>query len=86
MATNPFSDRNLSMTEPGRDIYEVTPDDDADLPSGYCRALRCTAAGDVVGITIAGNERTIAMTEGEVLDVGFTRIKEATTATVEAIV
>lgn len=86
MAFNPFADRNLSITAPGIDIYEVTPDDDNDLPSGYCRALRCTTAGDVVGVTIAGNERTVTMTEGEVLDVGFTRILEETTATVEAIV
>ena len=39
----------------------VTPDDDNDLPNAV-RALRVVEAGDVEGVTIAGNSRTIAVT------------------------
>ncbi len=37
--SNPFSNHNGGLSAPAARIVPITPDDDADLPEGTCRAL-----------------------------------------------
>jgi hypothetical protein len=74
------------LVEPGEDIVPITPSDSADLPDGWCRAIRCVTDGTFVGTTIAGQNRTIAMVAREILPVGFRRIlSSGTSGTYQAI-
>jgi len=81
--------RTERLQEPGSDIVPITPNDSADLPDGWCRAIRCVTDGTFVGHTIEGgstNPRTIAMVAREILPVGFRRIlSSGTSGTYEAI-
>lgn len=85
--TNPFDTHQVGLIGPGVDLVPVTPDDDDDLPNA-ARALRCTAVGTVAVITASGSERTWTLYfQGEVIDCGVTRVKDAgTTASVEAYI
>jgi hypothetical protein len=75
-----------SSTSPGRDFVLVTPDNNAPLPDGPCRALRCIVPGALAGRTAAGKDRaTTLFAEGEMLYCGFSHVfNTGTTATVEA--
>lgn len=59
-AQQPFVDTANDMT-PINDMKVVTPSDTVDLPSGPCRALIFTGAGNITLITAQGSSITIAI-------------------------
>ena len=84
MASNPFTGAGGNLTGLAKDIVSVTPNDSADIEAGtiaigiICRG----AAGNVVIVTAAGNERTYPIALGDILPVGISRVKATgTTAT-----
>jgi len=75
-----------NIVRPGEDIVPITPSDSAELPDGWCRAIRCVTDGTFVGITIRGNPRTVTMVAQELLPVGFRQIlSTGTSGTYQAI-
>jgi len=72
---------------PGHTIAAVTPSDTVDLPSGVCRALYISTAGNIVVITESGDTvGPIAVFAGTYFLVKCSRVKAtSTTATVWAI-
>lgn len=51
------------------------------LSDGGCRAVRCTTVGTLIGVTIAGNSRTVTFyAQGEILPVGFISVSGGTGA------
>jgi hypothetical protein len=54
---NPFSNHSGGLSAPASRIVPITPDDDADLPEGTCRALLVGTAGAVDLIDASGVER-----------------------------
>jgi hypothetical protein len=52
------------------DIVTLTMAGDT-MPLGPCRAIRCLTAGTIIGLTKAGNSRTITMAANEVLAISF---------------
>jgi len=55
---NPFRNHNGGLAAPASRLVPVTPDDEADLPDGVCRALLAGAAGTANIIDASGAERT----------------------------
>ncbi len=62
-----------ASADPAGDIIVVTTSDSADLASP-CRAIRATAAGNIVLTTAAGNKVTCAFLAGETRAIRATRI------------
>lgn len=53
-------------TAPGRKLRAVTPDDDADLPDGPCRALYVATAGTLTVVAVDDDATTGAVSLGTV--------------------
>ena len=82
MAFYPDRD-NVARADPGPadDAYMITPSDIINLPT-QCRAIRIGVAGDVHVITRIGEDRTLAVLDGEVLTCGVLKVfATGTTAT-----
>lgn len=79
--TNPFADRAPALSDPAREMLPVTPSDSTNL-STTAVALYIEEAGTVVFDTVAGNTRTVKVTDYAVLPVGVRRVRATgTTAT-----
>lgn len=67
---------------PCRKVYAVTPSDSAELTE-VCRVLYAAGAGNVVLVTAAGDQITLAVAAGGVIDwVQFKQVRStSTTAT-----
>lgn len=84
MATNPWTSSGGNLTGLARDVMPVTPNDSADiLADAAALGVVCKGnAGDVVIVTVEGNERTYPIAAEEILPVGISRVKSTgTTAT-----
>ncbi|HEV8035863.1 spike base protein, RCAP_Rcc01079 family [Yoonia sp.] len=84
MATNPWTSSGGNLTGLARDVLPVTPNDSADILAGaVALGIVCKgSAGDVVIVTVEGNERTYPIAAEEILPVGISRVKSTgTTAT-----
>lgn len=76
-----FSSMSSSLSSPAEDVFPITPNDGADL-STATRAIRAAEAGNVVLITISGNQRSCAFAAGETRAIRATRVlATGTTAT-----
>lgn len=76
-----FAAYSSGLDSPASDVFPIAPDDDNDLAVAT-RAIRADTGGDVVLITMAGNERTCKFADGETRTVRATRVKATgTTAT-----
>lgn len=85
MATD-FSSFADSPIAPARSIRAVTPDDDADLPDGVCKAVYILADGNLEVLAMNDtSEVTIPVTAGMLIPIMAKRILESTTATVVAL-
>lgn len=79
--SNPFDGRALSLSDPGRDIIPVTPDDATDLAK-VAVAIYVETGGNVTFVTPAGNQRTVTVADLSILPVGAVRVlATGTTAT-----
>ena len=78
-----FANRSSGLDSPASDVFPITPDDDTDLATAT-RAIRADGAGDVVLVTVAGNERTCRFSAGETRAIRATRVK-ATGTTASAL-
>jgi hypothetical protein len=56
--SNPFRSHNGGLSSPASKLVPITPDDDADLPDGVCRALLVGTAGTANLIDASGGERS----------------------------
>lgn len=78
------SQQSQGRNDPASDLI---PFSGAILFGGGCRAIRCLTAGSFVGVTIAGNSRTVSMfNPGDLLPVGFLSITSVSSGTYEALV
>ena len=76
-----FSSYSAGLDSPASDVFPITPDDGADLVVAT-RAIRADGGGDVVLVTMDGNERTCRFADGETRAIRATRVKATgTTAT-----
>ena len=76
-----FASYSSGLDSPASDVFPITPDDNTDLGMAT-RAIRAAGAGDVVLVTVAGNERTCRFADGETRAIRATRVKATgTTAT-----
>jgi hypothetical protein len=76
-----FATHSAGLDSPASDVFPIIPDDVTDLAVAT-RAIRANAAGDVVLVTMEGNERTAKFADGETRAIRATRIKATgTTAT-----
>jgi hypothetical protein len=76
-----FATYSSGLDSPATDVFLITPDDDTDL-AVTTRAIRANTGGDVVLVTLEGNERTCKFADGETRAIRATRIKATgTTAT-----
>lgn len=84
---NPFAHRARSIQGPATDALPVTPDDTTDLPL-VAIALYVETAGTVVVDTVAGETRTLAVTDFSILPLGATRVRATgtTAAGIHALV
>ena len=55
---NPFRNRNGGLAAPASKLVPVTPDDEADLPDGVCRALLVGTAGTANLVDASGAAHT----------------------------
>lgn len=79
--TDLFATRSPSLTSPAQDVFAITPSDAVDLAFAT-RAIRAAGAGNVVLITLAGQQRTCAFAAGETRAIRATRVlASGTTAT-----
>ena len=78
---NPFSQRAASLAGPATDIQPVIPADDNDL-SVFGLSIYVEIGGTIMFDTIAGETRTVEMTDFSILPVGVRRVRATgTTAT-----
>jgi len=78
---NPFENRVPSLSGPARDIQPVTPNDTTDLPV-VATALYVEIGGDLTLVTVAGEQRVVAVADYALLPVGVRRVlATGTTAT-----
>jgi hypothetical protein len=74
-----------SNIQPGWDIVPNLVANTGTFAGGPCRALRCTATGTFIGLTLAGVSRTITFySQGELLVVSF-KSRTGGTADVELV-
>lgn len=67
-----------AFTVPARNCFAITPHDDNDLAAGPTRGIAFKTAGDIVGITAAGDTVTIpsgVLAVGVIHAIQFKRIK-----------
>ena len=69
-----FATYSPGLDSPATDVFPITPDDDTDLAVAT-RAIRADTGGDVVLVTLEGNERTCKFADGETRAIRATRIK-----------
>jgi hypothetical protein len=69
-----FATYSSGLDSPATDVFLITPDDDTDL-AVTTRAIRANTGGDVVLVTLEGNERTCKFADGETRAIRATRIK-----------
>lgn len=67
--TNPFANRAPSLSGPATDIAPVTPNDGTDLAK-VALALYVETGGSVAFTTVAGEDRTVVVTDFSILPVG----------------
>lgn len=88
MPVRSFSGDNDQPNFAARSMRAVTPDDDADLPNGPCKALLVAADGDLEIVAQedeGAGALTIPVVAGQYILVRVRRVMEATTATVVAL-
>ena len=78
--TNPFRSHNGGLNAPAAKLVPITPDDDADLPGGVCRALLVGVAGSANLVDASGAERTGVPLQQGFNPIGAARIKTGGTA------
>lgn len=79
--TDQFASLAPGLSSPAADVFPITPNDGADL-SNTTRAIRAAGAGNVVLITLSGQQRTCAFAAGETRPIRATRVlATGTTAT-----
>jgi hypothetical protein len=69
-----FAIYSPGLSAPASDVFPITPDDANDLTK-FTRAIRADTAGDVVLVTVAGNERTVKFAAGETRPIRASRVK-----------
>ena len=69
-----FAAYSPGLDSPATDVFPITPDDDTDL-AVTTRAIRADTGGDVVLVTLEGNQRTCKFADGETRAIRATRIK-----------
>lgn len=74
----------LDSTIPADRWYQITPDDDADLPI-IPRSVLCTSDGNLVAIDAAGTSMTVALVAGDTLPIRPARVGETSTGTFYAL-
>lgn len=80
-ALDEYSGSSVSLDQPANDMVPITPNDSTDLVT-MSKALYITGAGNIVVITKAGQERTIAVPANFILPLRVSRVKDTnTTAT-----
>ena len=78
---NPFQSRIPALSGPATDALPVTPDDGADLAI-VAIALYVETGGALVIDTVAGETRTLTVTDFSILPLGTRRVRATgTTAT-----
>jgi hypothetical protein len=78
---NPFAHRARSVSGPATDALPVAPDDANNLPM-VAIGLYVETGGTVVVDTVAGETRTISVTDFSILPLGIQRVRaDGTTAT-----
>ena len=84
---DPFGGEAPGMSDPGDDIYVVTPDDSNDLPTA-CRALRANDAGTIKVTMRSGNTPTLNFAAGETRVGRFVRVwaTDTTVTVIEGLV
>ena len=76
-----FAAYSSSLDSPASDVFPITPNDVTDL-AVTTRAIRANTGGDVMLVTLEGNERACKFADGETRAIRATRIKATgTTAT-----
>ena len=76
-----FAGSSSGLDSPASDVFPIIPDDNTDLAVAT-RAIRADTGGDVVLVTLDGNERTCRFADGETRAIRATRVKATgTTAT-----
>lgn len=71
---NPFKNRALSLNGPATDILPVTPSDSTDLPL-VAPAIYVETGGILSIVTVAGQTRSVRVTDFSVLAVGVARVR-----------
>jgi hypothetical protein len=80
-ANDPFDIDNPHLSDPGDDIYPITPSDSVDLSTSV-RALRANTAGTIKTTMRGGQARTLNFAAGETRVGRFVRVwSTGTTAT-----
>jgi hypothetical protein len=77
---NPFRSHNSGLNAPAAQVVPITPDDDADLPDGVCRALLVGTGGTVNLVDASGAERTGVPLQQGFNPIGAARVKTGGTA------
>ena len=77
---NPFRSHSGGLSSPASKVVPITPDDDADLPDGVCRALLVGTAGTANLIDASGAERTGVPLQRGYNHIGASRVKTGGTA------
>jgi hypothetical protein len=78
--SNPFRSHSGGLNAPAAKVAPVTPDDDADLPDGVCRAVLVGVAGTANIIDASGAERTGVPLQQGFNPIGVARVKTGGTA------
>ena len=74
--------KNVITSALARDVFPITPNDSTNLTTKAYGIKVTGTAGNIVGVTDAGNTRTIPVAAGETLPVVFSKIlATGTTAT-----
>lgn len=76
-----FATYSSGLDSPASDVFPIVPNDGTDLAVAT-RAIRATIGGDVVLVSMSGNQRTCKFADGETRAIRATRVKAmGTTAT-----
>jgi hypothetical protein len=73
--SNPFRSHNSGLSAPAAKLAPITPDDEADLPDGVCRALLVGTAGTANLIDASGGEHTGVPLQQGFNPIGVRRVK-----------
>lgn len=71
--SNPFTGRTPSLSGPATDMLPITPSDVTDLPH-VGLALYTETGGTVSFVTVAGESRSVVITDFSILPVGISRV------------